>query len=134
MTDNPYLKGGPIPNSPGRAGDLYAEVRQLRLDMQKEVEAVAEREAELREHLISTISKSDDEGAVGLKVRVLVKTKAKPRPADWDAFYAYIRKHERFDLLQKRLSERAIMDMDEAGEMPPGIERINVPELSVTKR
>ena len=51
-----FLKvGGPIPVNPGRCVDLYHDVRTLRLAMQKEVEEMAKREAELREHLIQTL-------------------------------------------------------------------------------
>lgn len=134
MTKNRFQKGGPIPEALGRVGDLYAEVRQLRLDMEKEVDEVRAREAELREHLIDNLSKSEDTGAIGLKMRVMVRTKTKPKVADWDAFHAYVRDTGRFDLLQKRVAERAVMDMDEAGNMPPGVERIHIPELSVTKK
>lgn len=133
MSKNPYKQGGPIPSALGRVGDLYAEVRQLRLDMEKDVEVVRARESELREHLIDNLSKSDDTGAVGLTHRVMVRTKTKPKVEDWDAFYDYVSKSGRFDLLQKRIAERAILDMDEAGEIPPGVGRIHVPELSLTK-
>lgn len=134
MAKNRFKKGGPIPEALGRVGDLYAEVRQLRLDMEKEVEEVRAREAELREHLIDNLSKSDDTGAIGLTHRVMVRTKTKPKVSDWDAFHDYVKATARFDLLQKRIAEKAVMDMDEAGDMPPGVERIHIPELSLTKK
>lgn len=128
-----YEKGAPLPDSPGRCADLYKEVEGLYRDMKSETDAVGDRMSEIKEHLIQTLSKSDDTGAAGLKYRVQVKTDAKPKPADWDAIYKYIAEHERFDLLQRRLSDRAVMDiLDQEGKMP-GIERIHVPKLSITK-
>lgn len=134
MTARRYQKGGPIPSALGRCGDLYAEVRQLRLDMEKEVDEVRAREAELREHLIQNLEKSDDTGAIGLTHRVLVKTKTKPKINDWDAFHAFVQDTGRFDLLQKRVSDKAVMDMFDNDEAPPGVERIHIPELSLTKK
>lgn len=42
--------------------------------------------------------------------------------ADWTAYWAYIQETGRFDLLEKRVSQKPIKDMIEAGEaLPPGI-------------
>lgn len=128
-----YTKGAPMPKTIGRCADLYAEVRELRLAMQKEVDEVAKRESEIREHIISKLSKSDDTGASGLRYRAQIKTKTKPRAADWEKVYDFVVEHDRFDLLQRRLSDKAVMDMLEDGEEVPGIERVHVPEVSITK-
>lgn len=135
MTNKPewYEKGAPIPESYGRCADLYKEVEELHREMKAEVDAVYARMSELREHMINGLSKSDDTGAVGLKYRVQVKTDTKPKPNDWDAIYEYITENNRFDFLQRRLSDRAVMDVIEAGEKVPGVEKIHIPKLSITK-
>lgn len=128
-----YLKGGPIPETVGRTADLYAEVRQLRLDMQREVDEIQARESELREHIINNLSASDDTGASGLKYRAQIKKKTKPKANDWSKIHEYIVENDRFDLLQKRLADKAVMDCLEEGIKIPGVEKIHIPDVSITK-
>lgn len=130
---NPLLVGSVMPKSIGRCADLYHDVRELRLMMEKEVEAIKARETEVQEHIIANLSKSDDTGAAGLRYRAQVKTEAKPQIADWKELTGYILEHDRFDLLQKRLGEKAVADLWDAGETIPGVAKVHVPKLSITK-
>jgi hypothetical protein len=130
---DPLEVGAPLPKSVGLCADLYSEVRALRLAMDKEVEQVKKREAEIREHIISNLSKSDDTGAAGLKYRAQIVTKSVPKLTDWSAFTGYILENDRFDLIQKRPSDKAIMDMLADGKAIPGIEQMHIPEVSITK-
>lgn len=130
---NPLLVGATMPKSIGRCADLYHDVRELRLMMEKEAEAIKARETEIQEHIIANLSKSDDTGAAGLRYRAQVKTETKPQIADWAAFTAYVAEHDRFDLIQKRLGEKAVGDLWEAGEAVPGVAKVHVPKLSITK-
>jgi hypothetical protein len=133
----PARPGSPIPENMGAVADEYAQTRQFRLAMEKIVEPVQERESELRQHMIKNLEKSrgagKDTGAAGRLYRVQIKDKETPKVADWPTFWAFIKRTGRFDLLQKRLSDKAVMDMVEADEMPDGIETILVPDVSVTK-
>jgi len=131
--DIKFTAGAPVPNSIGLCADLYSEVRALRLAMDKEVEAVRKRESEIREHIIDTLSKSDDTGAAGKFYRAQIVTKTEPKLADWGVFTSWVRKNDRFDLLQKRLVPTAVKDMWEEREEIPGVERVLVPDVSITK-
>lgn len=131
--NNPLLVGATMPKSIGRCADLYHDVRELRLMMEKEAEDIKKRETEIQEHIIANLSKSDDTGAAGLRYRAQVKTETKPQIADWAAFTAYVAEHDRFDLIQKRLGEKAVGDLWEAGEAVPGVAKVHVPKLSITK-
>lgn len=131
--DDPLLVGGPMPKTIGRCADLYAEVRALRLAMDKEVEAVKARESQIREYIIANLSKSDDSGAAGLRYRAQIVTKDVPRAMDWAAIHQYIKQTGRFDLLQKRLGEKAVMDMLEDKQTIPGVELVKIPDVSITK-
>jgi hypothetical protein len=132
-----------LPTSIGRCADLLHDVRALRLAMAKEVEEVEAFEREVKEHIISNLSKSEDSGAAGLRYRAQRVTKAVPRvvtsddagePVDgWGQFWGYVRQTGRFDLLQKRLSDKAVKDMWEAGEVIPGVEKFNSVDVSITK-
>lgn len=132
--------GSPIPTNMGAVADEYAQTRQFRLAMEKIVEPVKERESELRSYMIQNLEKSrgqgGDTGAAGRLYRVQIKDKETPKVNDWQKFWAFIAKHNRFDLLQKRPSDKAIMDMLENSAEDfaiPGIETILVPDVSVTK-
>lgn len=131
--DTKFEKGAPLPKTIGACADLLHEVRTLRLAMQKETDAVKARETEITNYIVDTLSKSDDTGAAGLKYRAQVVTKVKPTVADWDALHAYILENGRFDLLQKRLSDKSVADMWDEGEAVPGVEKFNAIELSLKK-
>lgn len=123
-----------MPASIGRCADLYHDVRELRLAMEKEVEEIKAREIEVQEHIIRTISKSDDTGAAGLRYRAQVVAKPRPRIVEWGLLTSWIRKNDRFDVLQKRLADAAVMEWNEAEHrILPGTEVILLPTLSVTK-
>lgn len=132
-SQDPLELGGPIPRSVGRTADLYSDIRTLRLTMEKDVEKVKAREHELREHIINNLSKSDDTGASGLRYRAQIVMKDVPRAADWTKIHNYIQQSGRFDLLQKRLGEKAVMDMVEDGNQIPGVDIVHVPDVSITK-
>lgn len=132
--DQRFVKGAELPASIGRCADLYAEVRALRLAMEKETEEVKARESEIREHIIGNLSKSDDTGAAGLRYRAQIVMKRKFNVVSWPDFWAYVLKTRRTDLIQKRLAEKAVADFVEGeGALVPGTEAINVPDVSITK-
>lgn len=138
--------GGPMPANLGRCVDLYHDIRALRLSMEKEVKEVQQREAEIREHLIQNLHKSDDGGAVGMRYMARRVTKTTYRigseqPDDfgqvtsgWGIFTSWVRKNNAFHFIQKRLNETSVADfIAKEGRLPPGVDKIDVPEISVTK-
>lgn len=143
--------GAPMPLSIGRCADLYNDVRTLRLLMDKEVEKVKAREVEIREHIINSLSKSADTGAAGLRYRAQITSKRIPKLSDWGVFTSWVKKNDRFDMVQKRLGEKAVQDWvddpanwierpdPKTGEVKlgprniPGTEMMNVPDVSITK-
>jgi len=137
MSFRPNKPGDPIPESMGAVADEYAQTRNFRLAMEKVVEPVQSRESELREHMVRNLEKSradgKDTGAAGRLYRVQIKDKEIPKVNDWNKFWDFIAVNRRFDLLQKRTSDKAVMDMVEADQMPPGIETVLIPDVSVTK-
>lgn len=127
-----FIEGSPLPESLGERADLYKEVEELRLAMQKKVDAVKKRETEIKNSIIEDLPKGDT-GAAGQRYRVQVTTKPAASVNDRDAFNAFVRENNRFDLLSKSVSQRAIKDMWEGGEDVPGVERVNTPGLSFRK-
>lgn len=129
-----YEVGAPLPASIGRCADLYAEVRETRLAMDKEVELVKKRESEIREHIINSLSKSDDSGAAGLRYRAQIVVKKTVKVNEWPVLWSWARKNDRLDVFQKRINETLAKDfLENEGRPLPGTEVINVPEVSITK-
>ena len=133
MTD--YLKqGAPMPPSLGGCADLYHDIRELRLAMEKEIEPFKAREAEVREFIIENLSKGADTGVAGKRYRAQIVSMLKVNVIDWGVVYAWIRKNDRFDMLQKRLADTAVKDwMEQEDRVLPGTEKLTVPEVSITK-
>lgn len=119
----------------GSVVDAYKELRDIRLMMAKEVEAVEAVERKYKEHLIQNIGKSDSAGVFGLKYKAKITTKSVPivGPDGWPKLHEFIYNNGRFDLLQKRIADGAVTAMLEAGEKIPGIETMQKVDVSVTK-
>jgi hypothetical protein len=128
-----YAAGSPMPASIGMCADLYSEIRELRLAMQKMVDDVKARENEIKEHIIQELPKSNNTGAAGKRYRAQIVTKDVPTLKDWDAFTAFVVKSNRFDLLHKRVADKPVKDLWEAGESVPGIEKFKAVDVSITK-
>ena len=129
-----FIKGGPLPNSIGALADFYAEVRALRLAMSKATEEVHARETEVYNTILSWLSESPDTGGAGEQYRVQLVKKIRNQVADWPAVWAFIREHNAFELLQRRLSEPAIKELAEQGCLViPGVTKAEVFELSFSK-
>ena len=54
---------------------------------------------------------------------------------DWTSVWGFIKDNDRFDMLQKRLGEKAVSDyLDETGELPPGIDMFQEYEINVRSK
>jgi hypothetical protein len=52
--------------------------------------------------------------------------------SDWPNFWAFIKENDRFDMMQKRVGEKAVSEyLDETGELPPGISMMQEYEINV---
>lgn len=122
-----------FPKAMGACADKLFELRNKRLAMQKEVDAVAAEETALKNHIIENLPKSEASGVAGKLARVTVVTKQIPQVKDWDAFYKYVKKTGSFDLMQKRLTDAAIKERWEAGKEIPGVEHFNAVSVSINK-
>lgn len=122
-----------FPKAMGACADRLYQLRQKRLEMQREVDKVAAEESALNEHIINTLPKSEASGVAGKLARVTVVTKQIPQVKDWDAFYKYVKKTGQFDLMQRRIAGAAIKERWEAGKEVPGVEHFNAVSISINK-
>lgn len=72
--------------------------------------------------------------AGGQTMQVRLKWNDKPQVADWTAFTGWIKEHDAFDCLYRRINEKAIGLRLEDGIIPPGIETVRLPALSTSKK
>lgn len=124
----------------GTCVDGYKELNELRLLMQKEVDAIEAHEKAYRRHIVDNLAKSNTAGVFGLRYKATIKMKrafqvdTQAPDGGWERVWQYIYDTGRTDLIQKRLNDKALGDMYEAKEaLPPGVLTLQVPEISVTK-
>jgi len=123
-----------IPRTMGKCADKLYQVRQARLALQKEVDALKAEESAIKQHIIDNLPKSQASGIAGKDARVTVVTKEAPQVKDQEAFRKYMNRTKRFDLANKlRPSVTAIRDMWEEGKEIPGVEKFNVVTVSLNK-
>ena len=100
----------------------------------KDLVDLQEQAAELENKIINNLGSSKGtSGVMGKKAKGVLKTKTVPQVADWDKLYTHIRKKKDFSFLQKRLSSTAFNEHWEAGEKIPGVKKLHLKSLSLTK-
>jgi hypothetical protein len=114
--------------------DDYLRARKARLAKQREVDELEVVEKKLKAEIIAALAASSAKAIGGQTVTLTLKTKNKPVARDWSQVYDYIKQHDAFDLLQKRLTETAVSLRWEEGEVIPGIEKFPVDDLSISEK
>jgi len=122
-----------FPKSMAVCADKLYELRNKRLAAAKIVAEMEEEEKALKAYIIDNLPKSEASGAAGKVARVTIVSKEVPQVNDWEAFHAYVKKNNAFELLQKRLSDTAINERWEAGKTIPGVGKFNVTSVSLNK-
>jgi hypothetical protein len=113
--------------------DKLFTVRNQRLALQKQAEELQSVETALRAELIESIEKNNATGVSGQLVRVSVVHKRVPRATDWAALWKYIADTGSFDLMQRRLSDPAVKERWTDNQEVPGVEAVDVTDLSMNK-
>lgn len=121
-----------LPKSLGACADLLYKTREERLKLQREVDRLEKKESALENHFIEELSK-DSTGVAGRVARVQINSKPVPVVEDWSKFYTYIKKNNAFELLQRRLSAKAVEERWEDKKQVPGVGRFNAKKVSCTK-
>jgi hypothetical protein len=127
-----------LPKSLAQCADRLYEVRQKRLALAKDVEAMEREETALREHLIANLPKSQASGIAGKIARVTIETKTVVSVIDWDALWKYLVKQYPknpgvISLLQRRVGDAAVKDIWANGGEVPGCEPLDVPVVRLNK-
>ena len=90
-------------------------------------------ETEIRQTIISLLENAGLAKASGYMATAGIKTTIEPLVVDWDPVFEFIRKENRFELIQKRISAPAWRELKESGILVPGTEENPVIDISLTK-
>jgi len=125
-----------LPKSMGACADLLFSVKEKRLALDKQVQELKSEETRITNHIIDNLDKKEETGAAGKhhRVQVIRKRKYRVDPTKWDRFFGWVGKNNRFDLLQKRISDDAVKALVEEGRKKiPGVEPFDYVTVSLTK-
>ena len=104
----------------------YVKLRRKKEALEASVKAdVDEIKAKMAKLEAWLMQKADQDGVTSFKTTAgtaFVTTTDFANVADWDAVLSYIRTHDAYDMLEKRVSKTAVRaQLDETGSVPPGI-------------
>jgi hypothetical protein len=130
----------PIVKNNSKVPKIGAEIDKLwtlkvKLDGAKtRVKELEKQYNELSNTIIDVLPKEDIDGAYGRKAVAELVKKDHIIVKDWDKVYPYILENNAFDLLQKRINEKAFKDRLEEGEKVPGTGKFISKKLKLTQR
>ena len=123
-----------LPKSLAAVADLMYETREKRYQIQKDVEALQSIEAMCSERLISELPKSKAEGITGKVATAQIVTKEVPTVKDWAKLHAYILRNKALDLLERRISSKAVEMRWNNRKKIPGVDPFTVVKVSLTAK
>lgn len=126
----PTAKGRPL----AAVVDDYYTMREERYALQRKADAMKKNEEALKEAILKELRASRNTTGISGKVAsVQLVTKEKVIAEDWGLIHDYILKNDAFDLVQRRLSDEAVKSRWELGESVPGVNKLKIQDLSVSK-
>ena len=114
--------------------DAFKELREKRLALKREVDALYQLEKDLKHELIQHLQEAKGvTGISGQLCRIALRPKHTAQVENWDALYDHIRSTGEFELLQRRVGEGAVKERWDNGDVVPGVIDYETADLSVTK-
>lgn len=116
----------------------YVKLRDERSALKKlyeEDDNILKDEMALRENwLLRAIQSIGGESVRTAHGTAFIQTKTRSNCSDWPSFWKWIATHERFDMLEKRVAQRAMSELVENGqELPPGINLHQEQEVQIRR-
>ena len=113
--------------------DRYDEVKQDRLDLDRQSRILNEEEKNLREQIIVAMQQEKLTAAGGNRVQVTLEYENIGVVNDWPAVFNYIAEEGAYDLMYRRLNQKALRERMEDGVKVPGVGVIPQPKLSESR-
>lgn len=104
--------------------DTIATLRKDRLALQKTIDKMKAEEDGLATALASELREANIEELRGEVGKIKLKTTESADVVDYPAFYQYIKEHDAFDLLQRRVSLAGVRERWQEGNEIPGVARV----------
>jgi hypothetical protein len=134
-----------LPKSLAACADALYNTREKRLAHDRDSTVLKKDEAKLREHLIAKLSKGEESGVQGQEAFAYVDSSTVYTVRDWAKVYAAIVKEYNaaktaeaklaaFRFLNKAISKEPMEEVWENGKTFPGVERIPVKKVNISKR
>lgn len=143
LQDGPYIGYDrvTIPEPPGgvltpeltlqQPIDNWGAARIARLAQQKVVDALEVEEKKLKAKVIQAMIDAKQTSTGGQRYGANYSRKEKPTAGDWSKIYKWIAENDAFDLLQKRLTEKAVEARWEDGIEIPGVVKFPVDDVTM---
>lgn len=130
------LERAPVvfPDSLGDSIDKYYQLRAQRLNLEKEVKERKRTERAYMEHIIASLRAANMANGGGGVANASIKEVEMPTPKNWQAIWDFVKANDAWDILQKRLSGKAVQERWDQGIMIEGIETFTKVSLSLTKK
>ena len=122
-----------FPKTIGAAIDLLYTLRSTRLEAQRAVDAMENKESALRGHIMANFQKSDLNGGKGKLATASIMTSSQAEIVDFPQYVGWVVKNKDYSCLQKRVGITSVREHWDNGEQIPGIEMKTVETLSLTK-
>lgn len=117
----------------GTAIDALYSLRERRLGIERQAKELKALELEQRTAILECLENSGLSKASGSLATAGKKVSVIPLVTDWDQVFGYIKSHDRFDLVQKRISVLAWRETHDNGETIPGTEPVEEYDITLTK-
>ena len=130
------LERAPVsfPDNLGDSIDKYYQLRAQRLNLEKEVKERKRTERAYMEHIIASLKAANMANGGGGVANASIKEVEMPTPKNWQAIWDFVKTNDAWDILQKRLSGKAVQERWDQEIVIPGIETFTKVSLSLTKK
>lgn len=109
------------------------QLREQKRELEAAVKGIEEELAENEQALLAFADELGlDKFAVG-KLTFSVSTNVVGNVTDWDQVYAFVKEHDAFHLIQRRLANAAYKEILETGDGLPGVEPFVKRSLNMRK-
>jgi hypothetical protein len=114
--------------------DAYRAAREIRLENQRKVDQLKEKETAMQHSLISFLSSHPElNGLIGSTHKAILKQNNVPIIENIDDLKRYIVENDAWDLVSLRLSPPAVRERWEDNLEVPGVSSLVETKLSITK-
>ncbi len=122
-----------IPKDLGDCIDLAYKLREERIQIEHKADDVKAKEQKLKEHLITVFGKKKLEGAKGKTATCSLTHRTIARINDFTRFMAWVAKTKSYDMVQRKVNDKAYNSRLAEKESVPGLEPFEFVKLSLTK-